>query len=58
MTKIKTKVTFSGVPAGTTGNAELEKDGLFKITWDLPRSRPLVDWFTRSEFDRHLEVIE
>lgn len=55
MTKVKTKVPFSGVPVGTT--AELELDGdLFKVTWELPnRSKPLVDWFDAEERKRFLE---
>jgi len=58
--KIKTKVAFAGVPAGTTGIAELVKSGKnpeYKVTWDLPRPRPLVDWFDHGEFCRYLEVI-
>lgn len=56
--KIKTKIAFSGVPRGTTGTAE--RDGTrWKITWDLKgRSQPLVDWFSDSEFNQHLEVLE
>ena len=53
---IKTKREFLGVPVGTTGKAELEKDGLFRITWDLTTS--LTDWFSKSEFEEYLEVVE
>jgi hypothetical protein len=59
--KIKTKVAFSGVPAGTTGTAELDKDGpnpTYKITWDLPNKlQPLIDWFEQDEFNLFLEVL-
>lgn len=62
--KIKTLVEYSGVPKGTTGIAEIEKDRPFskkkmwKITWDLPRTKPLVDWFDESEFKENLEVFK
>ena len=56
--KIKTNHSFAGVPAGTTGTAEKEDDGTYKITWDLPgRTKPLVDWFDQDEFKNHLVVI-
>lgn len=56
--KIKTNKEFSGVPKGTTGTAEFEQDsGDWKITWDLPRSKPLSDWFTEEEFQKYLEKI-
>ena len=63
--KIRTKVEFAGVPAGTQGLADLEPDGrLYKVTWDLTsperhisREKPLVDWFTQQEFNRYLEVV-
>lgn len=61
--KIKTLVKFSGVPTGTTGEAELDGN-LWKITWDLthdmkgnPRFKPLVDWFDNQEFERFLKKI-
>jgi len=57
--RIKTLVEFSGVPQGTTGRvlrADRSEDGFtLAIEWDLPeRGKPLVDWFTRSEFTRFL----
>ena len=55
--KIRTLTKFSGVPFGTTGTAI--KDGKqFKITWDLIRSKPLVDWFTDDEFIQYLVVVK
>ena len=61
--KIMTKYEFSGVPKGSTGtviNEERDKNGKIKdyaIQWDLERPKPLVDWFTVSEFRDYLEVI-
>ncbi|MHB8360351.1 MAG: hypothetical protein ACYDAO_10560 [Thermoplasmataceae archaeon] len=63
--KVRAKVGFLGAPRGTTGkviqvttprNKHLEKE--YAIQWDLFRSRPLVDWFTESEFRDFLEVLE
>lgn len=55
--KVKTLKEFSGVPFGTTGTAI--KDGKhFKITWDLERTRPLIDWFTDDEFIKYLVVVK
>jgi hypothetical protein len=57
MDKIRTKVEFSGVPKGTTGTSEVDGKE-FKITWDLPnRAKPLVDWFSKDEFEQFLEII-
>lgn len=56
--RIKTLHSFAGVPSNTTGTAEKEDDGTYKVTWDLPnRPRPLIDWFDQEEFDRHLVEI-
>jgi hypothetical protein len=69
--RIRTLRAFSGVPEGTKGEAEIEKDNEYsphgskwKITWDLthdsagrPRFKPLVDWFTQDEFDAFLVEI-
>ena len=67
--KIKTLVEFSGVPKGTTGIAEIEKDRPFsktkmwKITWDLSpklfgmKKKSLSDWFDESEFKEYLVKI-
>lgn len=56
--KVMTKIAFSGVPKGTTGTAERDKR-LWKITWDLERrsTKPLVDWFSDSEFNQYLEIL-
>lgn len=62
--KVKTLVEFSGVPKGTIGvYVELIADFIIKkkvwdVTWDLPRSKPLVDQFDELEFKKYLEVIE
>lgn len=57
MPKVRTLKAFSGVPVNTTGNAV--RDGKhWKVTWDLPRSRPLVDWFDNEEYDQYLTIIE
>lgn len=67
MKRIRTKIAFSGVPKGTEGTADLEKDtestfGKWRITWELEgvrasQKRPLVDWFDQKEFDMYLEEI-
>jgi hypothetical protein len=62
--RIRTKIAWSGIPAGTTGrivradNSYTESGRLaLVIRWDLPeRSKPLEDWFDANEF-QHLEVI-
>lgn len=56
--RIRTRVPFSGVPKGTTGTVLEPDDELvtLPIQWDLPgRTRPLVDWFSRWEYERYLE---
>jgi hypothetical protein len=55
--RIKSKVAFSGVPKGTTGFVEKDED-LWKITWELYREKPLVDWFNEWEFNQYLEILE
>ncbi|MCA1852854.1 MAG: hypothetical protein LC647_10790 [Beggiatoa sp.] len=59
---IRTKVEFSGVPAGTAGTVTRTDKGsspegyTVAIQWNLPdRPRPLVDWFTRDEYQSFLE---
>lgn len=60
--KVETLVGFSGVPKGTKGNAEKDYSNPpyinWKITWDLERTKPLVDWFNDEEFKKYLKVIE
>ncbi|MCP6727298.1 MAG: hypothetical protein KJI69_04680 [Patescibacteria group bacterium] len=60
--KVISLVEFSGVPKGTTGICEYDtpanREGSKKVTWDLDRSKPLVDWFTDWEFKKYLEVLE
>ena len=62
--RIRTKIAWSGVPAGTTGrivradNSYTESGRLaLVIRWDLPAlPKPLEDWFDVNEF-QHLEVL-
>jgi len=60
--KIRTRVEFSGVLTGTTGH-DLRADPspagyTVGIQWDLPgRTKPLVDWFTKDEYDQYLEEL-
>ncbi len=62
--KVKTLVEFSGVPKGTTAKCvKVEKPSWnkkqsYKVTWDLPRSKPLIDWFDKDEFDEYLVVVK
>jgi hypothetical protein len=61
--RIRTLVAFSGVPRGTTGTVigadPAGDDGWsLAIRWDIPgRTRMLVDWFSRDEYERYLEEI-
>ena len=61
--RIKTLVEFSGVPKDTTGLCEEEHEEwhkgkkMWKVTWDLVRSKPLIDWFDQREFDKFLVEI-
>lgn len=55
--KVKTTREFASIPVGTTGTATKEKDGTWKVKWDLPKSKPLVDWFDEIEFRDYLVVI-
>lgn len=62
--RVKTRIAWSGVAAGTTGrivradNSYTESGRLaLVIRWDLPeRPKPLEDWFDAIEF-QHLEVL-
>ena len=63
-TRIGTSVEFSGVPAGTTGKVvdvssrkNRHMDVEYAIQWDLVRPRPLVDWFSETEFRDFLEIL-
>ncbi len=66
--KIRSKIEFSGVPKGTTGVVlspgltDYTKDGKLRslpIQWDLPerKGKPLVDWFSKYDYERFLEEI-
>lgn len=78
---IKTRVEWSGVPAGSLGTItryDPMGDGYdIAITWDIPQpgpsvtplqvgeelawyvqtGKPLVDWFTKGEYETYLEEI-
>ena len=63
-TRIRTIVEFSGVPVGTTGKVikisspkNRHMDVEYAIQWDLVRPRPLVDWFSETEFRDFLEIL-
>jgi len=59
--KIKSLKNFSGVRKGTTGEAVRETDGIpgqWRITWDLDRTKPLIDWFSQWEFENYLEEVK
>ena len=55
--RIRTKVEFSGVPAGTSGQVTRADRGTVAIEWALEARirRPLVGWFTRQEYEQFLE---
>ncbi len=61
--RIRTLAEFSGVPRGTIGQViQADPSGpgyTLAIQWELPehRARPLVDWFSRSEYERFLVEI-
>ena len=62
--KVKTIVEFSGVPKNTTGICNEDHDAdwsdkkVWKVTWDLERKKPLIDWFDEVEFKKYLKVLE
>ena len=66
--RIRSLVAFSGVLKGTTGTVisadPAGDDGWsLAIRWDIParspgRTRMLVDWFFRDEYERYLEEIQ
>lgn len=61
-TRIKTLVAFSGIAAGTFGQviqADPTEGGYtLAIQWELPgRAKPLVDWFSREEYERFLREV-
>jgi hypothetical protein len=57
--KVKTLVEFSGVPKNTTGICEEDwrEKKVWKVTWDLERTKPLIDWFDEYEFKKYLEIL-
>jgi len=58
--RIKTLVEFSGVPRGTLGEVtRADRSGAgytVAIQWELSEriGKPLIDWFTRDEYERFL----
>jgi hypothetical protein len=67
-TRIRTRVPFSGVPAGTEGTIiaadQLPAGHTVAVVWDLPHrpfgaeQRPLVDWFSKREYRQFLVKVE
>jgi hypothetical protein len=64
--RIRSLIPFAGVPPGTEGQVKgADPSGgdpqlgwTVAIQWDLPRhSKPLVDWFSKDEYLRFLEMI-
>ena len=61
--KVKTLTEFSGVPKGTTATCVREqtpswsKKKSWRVTWDLDRKKPLVDWFNEEQFKKYLVVV-
>lgn len=53
--KVKTNTEFSGVPKGTTGEAEVDGH-LLKVTWDLG-NKVFADWFDADETLRYLQIL-
>lgn len=59
--RIRTLVEFSGVPKGTNGVVLPPTDKLVSlpIQWALVgRLKPLVDWFTKWEYEKYLEELD
>lgn len=62
--KVRTIVEFSGVPKNTTGECieDVEADWtdkkVWKVTWNLKRTKPLIDWFDEFEFKKYLEILK
>lgn len=63
--RIRTKIQFAGVPKSTTGRVLQPNDELVSlpIQWDLPgrlfgtHKKPLVDWFSKRDYESYLEEI-
>lgn len=80
--RIRTQVSWSGVPKDTTGEVIQADEGAYgwtvAIQWDLPvepkqvstgeaggapfvmirGGKPLVDWFSKDEYERYLVELE
>ena len=59
--RMRTRITFSCVPRETSGTVLEPDDRLVSrpIQWHLPgRTEPLVDWFSKSEYERYLEELD
>lgn len=61
-TWVSTLVEFSGVPVGTRGlvieASDHENGCTVAIVWDMPRDRPLMDWFSKDDYNRFLIEVE
>lgn len=60
--KVRTRVDFSGVPAGTTARVNGAAPGragwTVALTWDMEdRPRPLTDWFSKGEYEKFIEEL-
>lgn len=60
--RVRSLVSFSGVPKGTTGTvvrggrvSHRARDAFnVAVRWNLTLSEPLMDWFSKSEYGRFL----
>lgn len=61
--RVTSLIEFSGVPTGTIGQViRADKSGegyTLAIQWELPGrpGKPLVDWFTKNEYDQYLREV-
>lgn len=63
--EVETLVDFSGVPQGTRGRvvrADMRDTGGYSyslaIEWVIPgRAQPLMDWFSKTEYEKFLREL-
>lgn len=60
--RVRTKVNFSGVPAGTAARVTVADPGrvgwTVGLTWEMEaHGRPLTDWFSKAEFEKFIEEL-
>jgi len=60
--RVRTRVAFSGVPAGTAARVTVADPGragwTVGLTWDLEaHGRPLTDWFSKGEYQKFIEEL-